>query len=317
MNVFNTEISDLSGNVETVSVKQFANALNLEIIFEGRGNITLNSISVNRPGIQLTGYFEHFDHNRVQLIGNAEHEYLSTLDEEKQLKVLTELFSRDVPCMIISSNLSVTESILKCAKQFNCPLFLSKQLTTVLSHELTIYQSELLAPTLIVHGVLVEVFGVGVLITGHAGIGKSETALELITRGHRLVADDSVIIKNMGEILLGKSPENIRYFMEVRGIGIINVQTMYGPGSIRPEKTVDMIIELVKWEDGADYERLGDIKLSKDILGMKKPKIVIPVSPGRNIPVIIETAARKYRLDQTGYDATAELIARTFGKSNK
>ncbi len=314
MNVFNTEISDLSGNVETVSVKQFANALNLEIIFEGRGNITLNSISVNRPGIQLTGYFEHFDHNRVQLIGNAEHEYLSTLDEEKQLKVLTELFSRDVPCMIISSNLSVTESILKCAKQFNCPLFLSKQLTTVLSHELTIYQSELLAPTLIVHGVLVEVFGVGVLITGHAGIGKSETALELITRGHRLVADDSVIIKNMGEILLGKSPENIRYFMEVRGIGIINVQTMYGPGSIRPEKTVDMIIELVKWEDGADYERLGDIKLSKDILGMKKPKIVIPVSPGRNIPVIIETAARKYRLDQTGYDATAELIARTFGK---
>lgn len=314
MNVFNTEISDLSGNVETVSVKQFANALNLEIIFEGRGNITLNSISVNRPGIQLTGYFEHFDHNRVQLIGNAEHEYLSTLDEEKQLKVLTELFSRDVPCMIISSNLSVTESILKCAKQFNCPLFLSKQLTTVLSHKLTIYQSELLAPTLIVHGVLVEVFGVGVLITGHAGIGKSETALELITRGHRLVADDSVIIKNMGEILLGKSPENIRYFMEVRGIGIINVQTMYGPGSIRPEKTVDMIIELVKWEDGADYERLGDIKLSKDILGMKKPKIVIPVSPGRNIPVIIETAARKYRLDQTGYDATAELIARTFGK---
>ena len=314
MNVFNTEISDLSGNVETVSVKQFANALNLEIIFEGRGNITLNSISVNRPGIQLTGYFEHFDHNRVQLIGNAEHEYLSTLDEEKQLKVLTELFSRDVPCMIISSNLSVTESVLKCAKQFNCPLFLSKQLTTVLSHELTIYQSELLAPTLIVHGVLVEVFGVGVLITGHAGIGKSETALELITRGHRLVADDSVIIKNMGEILLGKSPENIRYFMEVRGIGIINVQTMYGPGSIRPEKTVDMIIELVKWEDGADYERLGDIKLSKDILGMKKPKIVIPVSPGRNIPVIIETAARKYRLDQTGYDATAELIARTFGK---
>ncbi len=314
MNVFNTEISDLSGNVETVSVKQFANALNLEIIFEGRGIITLNSISVNRPGIQLTGYFEHFDHNRVQLIGNAEHEYLSTLSQEGQLKVLTELFSRDVPCMVISNSLSILDSILKCAKQFNCPLFLSKQLTTVLSHELTIYQSELLAPTLIVHGVLVEVFGVGVLITGHAGIGKSETALELITRGHRLVADDSVIIKNMGEILLGKSPENIRYFMEVRGIGIINVQTMYGPGSIRPEKTVDMIIELVKWEDGADYERLGDIKLSKDILGMKKPKIVIPVSPGRNIPVIIETAARKYRLDQTGYDATAELIARTFGK---
>lgn len=314
MNVFNTEISDLSGNVETVSVKQFAEALNLEIIYEGRGSITLNSISVNRPGIQLTGYFKHFDHDRVQLIGNAEHEYLSALTVERQTEVLTELFKRDVPCMVVSSNLSIMDSVLNCAKKFECPLLLSKQVTTVLSHEVTIYQSELLAPTLIVHGVLVEVFGVGVLITGHAGIGKSETALELITRGHRLVADDSVIIKNMGENLAGKSPENIRYFMEVRGIGIINVQTMYGPGSIRPEKTVDLIVELVKWEDGADYERLGDVKLSKDILGIKKPKIVIPVSPGRNIPVIIETAARKYRLDQTGYDATAELINKTFGK---
>lgn len=314
MNVFNTEKNDLSGNVETVGVEQFANALNLEIIYRGRENITLNEISVNRPGIQLTGYFKHFDRDRVQLIGNAEHEYLTTLPKSKQEEVLNELFKRDVPCMIVANDLPVPESIVKCAKKYNCPLFSSKQVTTVLSHELTIYQSDLLAPTLIVHGVLVEVFGVGVLITGHTGIGKSETALELITRGHRLVADDSVIIKNMGDSLVGKSPENIRYFMEVRGIGIINVQTMYGPGAIRPEKTVDMVVELVKWTDGADYERLGDVKLLKEVLGIEKPKIIIPVSPGRNIPVIIETAARKYRLDQTGYDATAELIARTFNK---
>lgn len=314
MDVYKTEKTDMSVNAETVSVQAFAKALNLKIIFEGRGNITLKSISVSRPGLQLTGYFRHFDHERIQLIGNAEHEYLMSMLKNEREKNIEELFKREIPCIIFSNNLSMIDDVTKCAEKYNCPLLLSEQITTVLSHELMIYQNELLAPTLIVHGVFVEVFGVGVLITGHAGIGKSETALELITRGHRLVADDSVVVKNIGELLTAKSPENIRYFMEVRGLGIINVQTMFGPGAIRPEKTVDLIIELVKWEDGKEYDRLGDVKFNVDILGISKTKLTIPVTPGRNIPSIIETAARKYRLEQTGYDATAELLSKTFGK---
>lgn len=314
MGVVNTEKLDMSVNAETISAKKFAEALNLEIIFEGRGSLTLNSISVSRPGLQLTGYFKHFDHNRVQLIGNAEHEYLLSMNKGDRDKNLDELFKRDIPCIILANNLKMLDSLLKYAKKYNCPVFLSKQITTVLAHELTIYQEELLAPTLISHGVLVEVFGVGVLITGKAGIGKSETALDLITRGHRLVADDTVVIKNIGENLVGKSPEKIQYFMEVRGIGIINVRTMYGPGAIRPVKTVDLIVDLVKWDDNHNYDRLGDVKYKEEVLGILKPKLTIPVTPGRNIPAIIETAARKFRLDEAGYDATAELISRTFGK---
>lgn len=314
MEIYNVEKTDLSVKAETVTVKEFAKALNLEIVFEGKGELTLNSISYSRPGLQLTGYFAHFDHNRVQLIGNTEHEYLLSMPKTARDRNLDELFKREVPCVIVANNLEVIPPLLKSAEKYNCPLFKSKQLTAVLAHELTMYQEELLAPTLISHGVLVEVFGVGVLLTGKAGIGKSETALDLITRGHRLVADDSVIIKNIGDSIIGKSPEKIQYFMEVRGVGVINVRTMYGPGAIRPYKTVDLIVDLVKWDEKSVYDRLGDVKQKIDILGVKKPKLTVPVTPGRNIPAIIETAARKFRLDEAGYDATQELLSRTFGE---
>ncbi len=312
MNVINTETHDLSGNVEKLNINDFAKALNLNVVFEGRGEILISSISITRPGLQLTGYFSYFDNDRIQLVGRPENSYLVSMEAEEREKNLDLLFSKNIPCMIVTDNLEVMPEILKYAKKYNCPLFTSKQIAAVVTHELTIYQSELLAPTIVMHGVFVEVFGVGVLITGHAGVGKSETALELITRGHRLVSDDSVVIKNVGETLVCKAPENIRHYMEVRGIGIINVQTMFGPGAIRLLKTVDIIIDLAKWEEGKSYERLGDVKQTQTILGIDLPKHTIPVSPGRNIPVIIETAARKYRLDQTGYDATQELINKTF-----
>ncbi len=311
MEVFNTEKTDLNVHTETVSVNSFAKALNLEVIYEGRGTVTLSSICVARPGLQLTGYFNKFDHKRVQLIGNAEHDYLSKMDENERHKNLDELFKRDIPCLVVANNLEVTSDLLFYAKKYACPIFLSKQISAVIVHELIIYQSELLAPTSTLHAVFVEVFGIGILITGKAGIGKSETALELITRGHRLIADDSVVIKNMGESLIGKPPVNIQFYMEVRGLGIINVQKTYGPGSVRQAKTVDMVVELVKWDDNGEYDRLGT-KQQEDILGINLPKITLPVKPGRNIPVIIETAARKFRLDQSGYDATEELISRIF-----
>lgn len=312
MEIFNTEKRDLSGVTEYVKVEDFAKSLNLNVIFEGRGGFELTSISVSRPGLQLTGYFAHFNHERIQLIGNAEHDYLRSMPENARERNLNELFRREIPCIIFANNLEILPSVLKYAQKYNCPVYSSTQITTVLAHELTMYQSELLAPRTVMHGVLVEVFGVGILLTGKAGIGKSETALELITRGHRLVADDSVIIKNIGENIVGKASEKIQYFMEVRGIGIINVRTMYGQSSIRPAKTIDIVVELVKWDDTKDYDRLGDIKDTTEILGIEKQKLTIPVSANRNIPAIIETAARKYRLDEVGYDATKELLSRTF-----
>ncbi len=311
-----TKKNEVIETSEVISVKEFAKELNLEIINEGRKNITLSSISVSRPGLQLTGYFKYFDHKRVQIIGNAEYSYLVAMPESARKKNLEKLFKLDVPCMIIARNLPVLDEIKTFSEKYNCPLFRSKQITTVLSHELTNYQNELLAPTTVMHAVLVEVFGVGVLIKGKSGIGKSEIALELITRGHRLVSDDSVVIKNFGETLMGKAPKNIQYFMEVRGLGIINIQKMYGPGAIRPQKTIDLVVELSKLGEGQHYERLGDTQSEIEILGIKIPKLSIPVSPGRNTPVVIETAARKYRLDQEGYDATKDLIEKTF-KSKK
>ena len=216
--------------------------------------------------------------------------------------------------MIFARGLAVPENLRKYAEKYNCPLLRSKMVTTTLINEITIYQNDLLAPTEVVHGVLVDVFGVGILIKGRSGVGKSEIALELVNRGHRLVADDSVVLKNKNDQIFGKSPEKIRYFMEIRGIGIINVQQMFGPGAIRPEKTVDIIAELSPWAEGNTYDRIGYEENYEDVLGINKLKIVVPVSPGRNIPVVLETAARKYRLKQAGYDASADLMKAVFGE---
>ena len=198
-------------------------------------------------------------------------------------------------------------------EKYECPLLRSEKITTVLINDITAYKSEALAPTHVVHGVLVDVFGIGILIVGKSGVGKSEIALDLVNRGHRLVADDSVIIKNINDKLIGKSPRNIRYFMEIRGLGIINVQQMFGPGAISPSKTIDIVAELSPWETGKGYERIGNEDVYEEILGEKILKVTIPVTPGRNIPIVLETAARQYRLKQAGYDAAAELMKSVFG----
>lgn len=315
MEVINTEKTVISAKTITTTLDKFAKALNLEVVFEGTNKVQFQTIAVARPGLQLTGYFDHFNNKCIQMLGRAENEYLDKNGGDKKTeKNVEKLFKVGIPCIIVTRGLPIHDLVLKYAKKYNCPVLSSKQTPTVLSHELVIYLSDLLLPTEMIHGVFVEVFGVGVLITGNAGVGKSETALELITRGHRLVADDCVLVKNVGDKLIGKSPENIRYFMEVRGLGIINVQNIYGPGSIRPEKVVEIVVELKSWKAGQEVERLGDIKHEVEILGYKCPKFTIPVRPGRNIPVIIETAARKYRLSQTGYDATLDLISKAFPK---
>lgn len=301
----------------TVSCEEFAEQLGLDVYFRGRGEIGISDISVSRPGLQLAGYFEHFAGDRVQVMGNAEHEFLKRLAAADKEDVLDKLFASKIPCLIMARGLEFDSRISFYAEKYNCPLLRSSSVTTVLIHDLMIYLNELLAPETLVHGGLLDIFGVGVLITGKAGVGKSETALELISRGHRLVADDSVVIKNKGEILVGTCPNKIKYYMEVRGIGIINVKNMFGPGAIRPEKTVELVAQLVPWNELSDCDRLGDVKQTEEILGISVPKLVIPVSPGRNIPIIIETAARKFRLEEFGYSAVDELLNATFNNPDK
>lgn len=296
-----------------VSVESFASELDLEIVSKGRGEIVLKSISVSRPGLQLSGYFVHFDKSRVQVIGNAENEYLSSMTPEKRYASLEDLIKRGIPCLIVARGINIFPETKELCEKYDCPLFHSQKITTVLINDVVTYKSEALAPTHVSHGVLVDVFGIGILIVGKSGVGKSEIALDLVNRGHRLVADDSVIIKNINDKLIGKSPKNIRYFMEIRGLGIINIQQMFGPGAISPSKTIDIIAELSPWEAGKGYERIGTEENYEEILGEKILKVTIPVTPGRNIPIVLETAARKFRLKQAGYDAAADLMNSVFG----
>ena len=203
---------------------------------------------------------------------------------------------------------------MDCARDTGTPIFRSGKMTTLLMSDLVIYLNRLLAPSTTIHGVLMDVFGVGMLLTGSSGVGKSETAMELIKRGHRLVADDSVLIKRVENELIGTSPERIRYFMELRGIGIINVKNMYGSGSVLGEKEVELVMELEPWKKEKEYDRIGGERNTEEILGVKVPKLVIPISPGRNLAILIEVAARNSRLKEMGYDAAQELIQRTIGR---
>ncbi len=301
--------------IKSVSVSEFAEKLHLTVKNEGKGEVELSSISISRPGLQLAGYYEKFDNHRIQVIGHAEHSFILSLPEKARYNAINQLFSKNISCLIIARDLDVLDEIDELAKEYDCPLFVSDKVTTVLIHELMLYLSDELAPIDRAHGVLMDLYGVGVMITGKADVGKSETALELISRGHRLVADDTVILQLSGEKIVGKSPENIRYYMEVRGIGIINVKTMYGSASVRPETQLDIVVELIPWTPEVEYDRLGDEKRYVEILGKKITAFKIPVQPGRNIPAIIEAASKKFRLEeQLGMSATEELINKTFGK---
>ena len=300
---------------ETILLDNFCSDLGLEIVFAGRGRVTLSSYSVSRPGLQLAGYFKYFDSSRILIFGNSEYEFLRDLPPDVRRERVEMLFSyKDIPCLILSRDLPVLQEIIEEARQTGCPILRTDKVTTALMNDLFFYLNEKLAPSVTMHGVLMDISGVGILLTGHSGVGKSETAMELIKRGHRLVADDSVIIKKVADSLIGTSPEMIRYFMELRGIGIINIKNMYGSGSILNEKEIELVMELENWEEGKEYDRLGEGTLYEEILGVKVMKHVIPVKPGRNLSIIIEVAARNFRLKSMGYDAAQELIARTIGR---
>ncbi len=307
----------MNGQVtQSVMLDKLAYDLNLEIVYTGRGVVTLASMSVERPGLQLAGsFFNYFDPRRIIVIGLAEYEYLRTFTPSERRDKISQLFQHgEIPCIMLSRDLPALPELVETAKEYACPIFRSPKMTTDLMSDLFIYLNRILAPSVSEHGVLMEVFGVGILLTGKSGVGKSETAMELIKRGHRLIADDNVIIKEIANELYGTAPDIIRYFMELRGIGIINVKSMYGSGSVLDEKNIQLIIQLENWQQGKEYDRIGDEMSSATYFGIKVPKLVIPVSPGRNLAIIIEVAARNFRLKSMGYDASEELITRSIGR---
>ncbi len=301
---------------QSVMLDKFAYDLGLEIVYTGRGVVTLSSMSVERPGLQLAGgFFNYFDSRRIIVLGLSEYEYLRTFSSEVRRAKISSLFEHgELPCIILSRDLPALTELVETAKAFSCPIFRCNKMTTDLMSSLYIYLNRLLAPSVTEHGVLMEVFGVGILLTGKSGVGKSETAMELIKRGHRLIADDNVIIKEIANELYGTAPDIIRYFMELRGIGIINVKSMYGSGSVLDEKQIQLMIQFETWQQGKEYDRIGDEISQADYFGIKIPKLTIPVSPGRNLAILIEVAARNFRLKSMGYDASEELITRSIGR---
>ena len=302
---------EVDENATNVKIDEFCKQLALEVLHKGdRDSIYNSTFNINRPGLQLADYYEHFGYERVQVFGEQEMAYLKSMDDARRLQACERLFAYDFPCIVVCASLEPCAELLTCAEKYNRVILRSKQRTTMFVNELSIYLNRLLAPTQTIHGVLMDLYGVGVLIIGKSSIGKSETALELIQRGHRLVADDAVCIKRISDRLIGAAPGVIRYFMELRGIGIIDVRQMYGAGAIKLTKAIDLVIRLETWDEEKEYDRLGNIKEVYNILEVELPMHTVPVKPGRNLAVILEAAARNYRLKSMGFDTLAELDSR-------
>ncbi|MFZ7121361.1 MAG: HPr(Ser) kinase/phosphatase [Eubacteriaceae bacterium] len=301
-----------------ISIKEFCTDLNLEILHDGdEEHISITNSNINRPGLQLYGFYEHFDYDRVQIIGKVEYSYLDHLSLEDKHKKIDKFFTYSFPCLIIAWGLEVDEYMLELAKKHKKILLRTKRQTSKIIYKTMNYLDEYLAPIISIHGVLVEVFGVGVLITGTSGVGKSETALELVKRGHRLISDDVVEIKRISDIhLIGTAPELLKQYMEIRGIGIIDVRTLYGIGAVKESVELDMCINLKKWVPGEYYDRLGLENEYIDILELKIPKVNIPVSSGRNLAIIIETAAKNNRQKVMGINSAKEFCDKIYKATN-
>lgn len=266
---------------------------------------------INRPALQLSGFFKHFASERVQIIGYVEYSYLKTLDEEKKKEVYETFMSYEIPCLIFCRNLRPDELLLAEANKRNIPVFATEKKTSQFMAEIIRWLNVELAPCISIHGVLVDVYGVGVLIMGESGIGKSEAALELIKRGHRLVSDDVVEIRKVSdETLVGSAPDITRHFIELRGIGIVDVKNLFGVLSVKQTQNIDLVITLEDWDRDKEYDRLGLEEQHTEFLGNKVVCHQLPIRPGRNLAVIVETAAINHRQKNMGYNAAQELYRR-------
>lgn len=295
----------------SVPLSQIAEALNLTEVYvaENYKETNISTVEINRPGLELTGYLEFFDNKRIQVLGNTEFSYLGRYGPEAQKMVIDSIFSFGPPAVIICRDIEPSNAILESAKLHKVSIFSTPQSTSDLTASLVQYLNKELAPRITRHGVLVEVYGEGCLLTGDSGVGKSETAIELIKRGHRLVADDAVEIRRTAQTTLyGQSPENIRHFIELRGIGIINARKLFGMGAIKLQEKIDMVINIEQWDSAKVYDRMGLDNEYMKILGVEVPTLTIPVKPGRNLAVIIEVAAMNNRQKKMGYNAARELL---------
>ena len=272
---------------------------------------------INRPALQLTGFFDHFDSERVQVIGHVEAAYMETLDEETRKDRYEQLMSYNIPCIVFCRSMMPDAQMIEAAREYQIPLLQTDKATSSFEAEIIRWMKVMLAPTISIHGVLVDVYGEGVLITGESGIGKSEAALELIKRGHRLVTDDVVEIRKVSdETLIGTAPEITRHFIELRGIGIIDVKTLFGVESVKETQGIDMVIHLEDWDKDKEYDRFGLEEEYTEILGNKVVCHNLPVRPGRNLAVIVESAAVNWRQKKMGYNAARELYNRVQNNIN-
>ena len=296
----------------TVLLKTIAEEHGLQILHAAKDYETKRIVTydVNRPAMQLAGFYNYFDPERIQIIGRVESTYLDTLSDADRLAAFERFMQYDIAALVICHGVQPFPECLEAAEKYDRTVFITPEDTSEFQAGLISSLRSHLAPRTTMHGVLVEIYGEGVLLTGDSGIGKSETALELIKRGHRLIADDAVEIKKVGrDRLVGDAPEMIRYYMELRGIGVVNVRRIYGIGAVKPESGIDLVVHLEPWEEGKAYDRLGLTSESEVILGVEVPRVTIPVRPGRNLAVILELAAMNNRQKKLGYNAAEALAA--------
>jgi HPr kinase/phosphorylase len=304
----------------TVTLRELADEFQLEEVcsFNGLEKVLITTSDVNRPGLQFAGYMEFFGTDRVQIVGKVETTYLADLTSEERYKRLDEFFGTGFPCLVIARGLDVFHEMITVSKKYDIPILRTNDITSRFMSGLISYLNVQLAPRMTKHGVLVEVYGEGVLIAGESGVGKSETALELVKRGHRLIADDIVEIRKVSDkTLLGTAPDIIRHFIEIRGIGILDVKNLYGMGAIKVQENINLVIMLELWDEKKNYDRVGLEDHFTDILGIQVPSLNIPVRPGRNLAIIVEVAAMNHRQKKMGYNAAKLLTDRAMGNVGK
>lgn len=297
----------------SVKLVSLAEKFHLEpmVLPENINEINIHQNDVNRPGMQLAGYYNYFDPNRVQIIGQTESSFVCLKEEHEKEEIFKTFLETKPVCIVYTRGLEPSQYCLKYAKEYNVPVYRTQSYSSDFMAAVISYLNTELAPRTTMHGVLVEIYGEGVLLLGSSGVGKSETAIELVKRGHRLIADDAVEIKRVSSTtLLGTAPEVIRHFIELRGIGIVDVRHIFGMGAVKVTEKIELIINLEHWVDGKHYDRLGMDSQYTDILGIEVPSLVIPVRPGRNLAIVLEVAAMNSRHKKMGFNAAQDLSDR-------
>ncbi|SFB54829.1 Hpr(Ser) kinase/phosphatase [Cohnella sp. OV330] len=292
-----------------VKVSELVQQFQLEVVAGSEGmRRTIVTDDLNRPGLEMAGYYDYYPAERTQILGKTELAFLEKLTSDERLERMRQICAEDTPCIIVTRGLEVPDELIQVAEERHFPVLRSTTATTTLLSRITNFLEKKLAPTTTIHGVLVDVYGMGMLITGGSGIGKSETALELVKRGHRLVADDAVEIRQTADnYLYGSAPELIQHLLEIRGLGILNVMTLFGAGAVRNSKQIGLVIKLENWQQDKQYDRLGLDEETTRIIDTDVPLVTVPVRPGRNLAVILEVAAMNFRLKRMGYNAALQF----------